>query len=67
MKYQNEFLKSAKHVFLHDYFLHMWLVLRARNFETNEYKQLVKWFKKEIISLENLCFKISKFWKFYMI
>jgi hypothetical protein len=39
------------HVFLHDYFMHMWFAPRARNFEPNEYKQLTKWQKKKSFPL----------------
>jgi hypothetical protein len=42
-KCQNESLWTIKHVFMHDYFLHMRPALGVGNFEPNEYKQLVKW------------------------
>jgi len=35
---QKRFLESSKHVFLHDYFLHMQFKSRVRDFEPHEYK-----------------------------
>jgi hypothetical protein len=48
---QNELLKSNKYVFFQNYFFPMWLMFRVRNFEPNEYKQLVKWFLIESFPL----------------
>jgi hypothetical protein len=37
-KCQNGLLKSTKHGFSHDYFMHMWPTSRAKNLELNECK-----------------------------
>ncbi len=58
--FTNRNIRTIKHVFLHDYSLHMWLTPRARNFEPNEHKQLTKWFLKWVVSsFANFWFKIS--------
>jgi len=66
-KCQNELLWTTKHVFLHDYFLHIWHVLGAKFFEFNAYKQLANWYKKLIFSLATIWLKISSLSNFDMI
>ncbi len=53
--------------FFHNYFLHMWHVRRAINFEPNEYKPLIKWYKNSQTFPLALCFRISSFKFFDMI
>jgi hypothetical protein len=37
-KCQNGLLKSIKHGFSHDYFMHMWPTFKVKDFEPNECK-----------------------------
>jgi hypothetical protein len=41
----HKFLQIVWYIFSHDYFLHMWFTLGARNSKFNEYKKSTKWFK----------------------
>jgi hypothetical protein len=61
-KSQNEFQWTTKHGFWQDYFLYMWPTSKARHFEPIEHIFFIKWFKKWVLSLVALSFKISRFW-----
>jgi hypothetical protein len=42
----NKLLWTISHVFLNDYFLHMWPTLQVINLKPSEYKKSTKWLKK---------------------
>jgi hypothetical protein len=60
-KCQNELLWITKHVFWHNYFLNMWIILKAKSLKLSEYKQLAKWFKRKSFHLQPFPFKFQDF------